>query len=71
MSQRSLLDKDLVDRLVDDLILLQDEELGFWLMDQSKKDPYRGILHSAQPLIALAEYMIIFPKSELNQSITQ
>ncbi len=36
-----------------ELLDLQSEEHGFWFMDTKKEDPYRGILHSAQPLIAL------------------
>ncbi len=32
-----------------------DTELGFWVNQHGGRQPFRGILHSAQPLIALAE----------------
>jgi glycosyl hydrolase family 9 len=38
-----------------DLIENFDPELGFWRNVTGGSEPYRGILHSAQPLIALAE----------------
>jgi hypothetical protein len=31
-----------------------DPKLGFWMNEAGGREPYRGILHSAQPLIALA-----------------
>jgi len=37
----------------DHLLHLFEESIGFWCMDAKKNDPYRGILHSAQPIIAL------------------
>jgi hypothetical protein len=38
-----------------DLLRNFDEKLGFWRNSTDGAEPYRGILHSAQPLIALAE----------------
>lgn len=32
-----------------------DPRLGFWMNETGGSEPYRGVLHSAQPLIALAE----------------
>ncbi|MGA2016945.1 MAG: glycoside hydrolase family 9 protein [Opitutaceae bacterium] len=32
-----------------------DPGLGFWTNEAGSREPYRGLLHSAQPLIALAE----------------
>jgi hypothetical protein len=43
--------------LVTMLIGLQSERHGFWFMDSSRKEPYRGIIHSAQPVIALASFI--------------
>ena len=45
--------QDAVILAVMELCELQSEEFGFWFMDMDRKDPYRGILHSAQPIIAL------------------
>lgn len=39
----------------DDLLENFDPELGFWRNETGRTEPYRGILHSAQPLIALAK----------------
>jgi len=39
----------------DNLLSLFEESIGFWCMDAKKNDPYRGILHSAQPIIALCK----------------
>jgi hypothetical protein len=38
-----------------DLLANFDRETGFWRNSTGGAEPYRGILHSAQPLIALAE----------------
>jgi hypothetical protein len=50
-----------LEEMVMDLLANYDEKLGFWHMDTGKTDPYRGILHSAQPLIALGKYLECFP----------
>lgn len=34
-----------------------DTALGFWTNAADTREPYRGILHSAQPIIALAKYL--------------
>ncbi len=39
-------------------------ELGFWTNAANSSEPYRAILHSAQPLIALAKYLELLPDSE-------
>lgn len=54
---------------VDDLLSLRDERTGWWFNDDSKSRPYRGLIHSAQPLIALCEFMIAFPADMLNTRI--
>ncbi len=38
-----------------DLLANFDPKLGFWRNSTAASEPYRGILHSAQPLIALVE----------------
>ncbi len=47
--------------IVEGLLQNRDEKTGFWYMDISGTDPYRGILHSAQPLIALCRLLDCFP----------
>jgi hypothetical protein len=43
--------------LVSVLIDLQSAEGGYWFMDGARREPYRGILNSAQPAIALAAFI--------------
>ncbi len=51
-----LVGEEEVTELVTGLLALQSEQ-GFWFMDRSRHDPYRGILHAAQPLIALCSFI--------------
>jgi hypothetical protein len=44
-----------VEAAANDLLGNFDASLGFWRNSTGAAEPYRGILHSAQPLIALAE----------------
>ncbi len=46
-----------VSALVSVLIDLQARDQGFWYMDSSRRDPYRGIVSAAQPVIALASFV--------------
>ncbi len=43
--------------IVSVLMDLQDGEAGFWYADADREEPWRGILHAAQPAIALAEFI--------------
>jgi hypothetical protein len=43
--------------LVSVLLDLQSAEHGFWFMDNGRKDPYRGIVNAAQPVIALVAFI--------------
>jgi hypothetical protein len=43
--------------LVSVLLDLQSPERGFWFMDASRAEPYRGIMNAAQPVIALASFV--------------
>jgi hypothetical protein len=52
-----------------ELIGLREPQSGFWYMDQSKKDLFRGILHSAQPLIALCNAWEIISDKNSRKSI--
>jgi hypothetical protein len=46
-----------------------DPRLGFWRNSAGSAEPYRGILHSAQPLIALAQIARLGPDGALRASI--
>lgn len=61
MTRASLLPEDHLSEMIQQLTELFDRELGFWHMTNEKKEPYRGILHSAQPIIALTRIMDYFP----------
>lgn len=50
-----------VDAALAALLQNWDEALGFWQRSASEAEPYRGILHSAQPLIALAKTLELLP----------
>jgi hypothetical protein len=52
-----------------DLIENFDPDLGFWRNRTAGTEPYRGILHSAQPLIALAEAALATDDPQLRSSI--
>lgn len=43
------------------LLAAFDEKLGFWSQSAADGEPYRAILHAAQPLIALAKYLEVIP----------
>jgi hypothetical protein len=46
---------------LEELLALHDPGTGFFWNDVSRGEPYRGILHSAQPLLALAEWLEHLP----------
>ena len=53
------------------LLDLQDRKYGFWYYDVAKESPYRGIQHSAQPLIALCRVYPHSPSEALNRKIEE
>jgi len=57
----NLVDESNVSEMVNNLLENWSRSLGFWFMDTSKKDPYRGILHSTQLLIGLAQFLELLP----------
>jgi len=50
-------DASLLKKTITDLVELWNPESGFWYLDAAKNDSYRGIQHSAQPIIALCNVM--------------
>jgi hypothetical protein len=59
---------DVVEAAVRDLLDLRAAQTGFWHMDATRTDFYRGILHSAQPLIALASFVARHPGNGLDRA---
>jgi hypothetical protein len=51
--------------LVSVLLDLQSRERGFWFMDTERREPYRGIVNAAQPVIALASFIESEPTDAL------
>ncbi len=50
-----------VETALETLLANFDTNLGFWTNAADTSEPYRGILHSAQPLVALAKYLEYLP----------
>ncbi len=46
-------------------------EQGWWWMDTEKAMPYRGIVHAAQPLVALCAWLDSFPDAEKAVEVTE
>ena len=46
-------------------------EIAFWCQDEKKEDPYRGILHSAQPVISLIQFLKLNLSDKLKTNIEQ
>lgn len=65
MIRSGLLNESELTGFVDELLSLQSKEFGFWFMTMKKDDPYRGVLHSAQPLIGLIQFINHFPNHTL------
>jgi hypothetical protein len=64
MLRQGLISESVFDS-VDELLELQSES-GYWFMDRRMKEPYRGILHSAQPIIALARFVEYLPTGKIS-----
>jgi len=65
MVTSGMMDEEMLTEMVEDLLALQSQKFGFWFMTRKEDDPYRGVLHSAQPLIALVRFIDKFPSHEL------
>jgi hypothetical protein len=59
--RKNIISADILKSMVQDLCELFNLKYGFWFMDIDKKDMYRGIQHSAQPIIALCQNLDINP----------
>lgn len=63
--QAGLADLVTVELAINNLLENFNPALGWWHQATKDDDPYRGILHSAQPLIALAKYLDTVPDGAL------
>lgn len=61
--------KDLFE-VAESLLQNYEEKISFWCMDENGDDPYRGILHSAQPIISLLYFYRLNLSEELNGKIS-
>lgn len=69
MVKAELLAEEEIDEMVEELLSLHSADSGFWFMTKKRDDPYRGILHSAQPLIGLVRFMDFFPEHKLVEMV--
>jgi len=60
-----------LEEMLQELLDNYDDGLGFWHMDNTKTDPYRGVLHSGQPLIALSKFRESFPDQQKNTLVEE
>ncbi len=58
-------EQESLDICVAEFLELQNKTEGFWYYDTKRETPYRGVQHSAQPLIALCRYCLDFPEAAL------
>lgn len=56
---------------VDWLLKTFQDDIGFWQKTGASSAPYRGIIQSAQPVIALAEFVELFPAHTLARQAQQ
>ena len=71
LCKQNLISTDVLNIVVGQLLALQSSEYGFWYYDTQKKSPYRGIQHSAQPLIALCRFCYDFSEMPLCERVKQ
>ncbi len=64
-----LITQQQLENTVKHLLEFYDKALSIWWMNTDKKQPYRGILHSAQPQIALCKFLLLEIDSELNSEV--
>ncbi|GAB4409134.1 MAG: hypothetical protein OHK0039_12660 [Bacteroidia bacterium] len=60
---------DVVHEAIDILLETYEPAWGWWYMTHARKDCYRGILHAAQPWIALGRYLEVVPDAPRRDAI--
>ncbi|HEY1405809.1 MAG TPA: glycoside hydrolase family 9 protein [Spirochaetota bacterium] len=69
LCKKGIITETIASKYAEDLLSLYDDSIGYWFNDESKSRPYRGLIHSAQPLIALCTFCSAFPQNALNYRI--
>lgn len=59
--QLAEIQSDVLTQSLEQLLENWNDDLAFWQQSADDSEPYRGILHSAQPLIALARFVETYP----------
>ena len=67
MVKADLLDQIGLVEMIEELLSLYDPAIGYWYMTKKKEDAYRGVLHSAQPLIGLLKFIDFLPDHEVSR----
>ena len=71
MYRNGLLPAKEVEVFARELLDLFSSEFGFWFMTAARKDAYRGILHSAQPIIGLVRALEYCPDLSMLEEIEE
>ena len=58
-----------VEESIQSLLANFDDEMGFWRNSLDEAEPYRGVLQSAQPILALVEFASAGNESELSHKV--
>ena len=65
-----IIDESEITEIAESLLINYNKNISFWCMDEKLNDPYRGILHSAQPIIALLKFVELNIPEKLNKEIS-
>lgn len=69
-----LIEKAYMEECLVSLLRNFQSDLSFWCQDENPDDPYRGILHSAQPVISLIQYLQLektFKRNEVEELLNK
>ncbi len=69
LAKASIIDNNKAVNAAESLLLNFNPAISFWCQDEKLDDPYRGILHSAQPIIALLNFLQTNPNTGLKYTI--
>ncbi len=67
--KNNIITENNLESIASGLLLNYNNEISWWCMDDKQGDPYRGILHSAHPVIALIKCLQIGISEALNKEI--
>ncbi len=64
-----LYEKEYVIDVAQSLLKNYNPAISFWCQDEKQNDPFRGILHSAQPIISLVNFLRLRVDREISQKV--